>query len=157
MDAPWSGIGSVAAAVIGASALVAVNIYAKRKDAREKAAQEIRVKKTELYEELIGLIFNQLLASRQGKKPMQSSEVIKALAKLMPRFVVWASPSVIAHWNQIKTSSDSKSSIDTMAIWEKLMRLIREDLGHNDDLLKKYDLTRLFVNDLDEHLDDPQS
>jgi hypothetical protein len=153
METPWSGIGSVTAALIGAGALICANVYAKRRETQQKAEQEIRVKKTEVYETLIELMFNQLMGSKQGKKQLTSDELLKALAKLMPRVVVWASPKVIAHWNYIKnTSSHSQSSLEIMKTWDTLLLLIREDLGHNDAALAKFELTRLFVNDLDEHL-----
>ena len=154
MDSPWSGIGSVLAALIGAGALFAVNVYAKRRESRDKAAQEIRVKKTELYEDLIGIIFNVLLASKQGKKPMSEAELAKALARITPKIVVWASAKVIARWNRIKASStDSVDILSMVDSWEVLLRAVREDLGHDDDKLQERQLSRLFVNDLDDFLE----
>lgn len=153
MDAPWSGIGSVIAAVIGATALVAVNIYAKRIEAREKAAAEIRVKKTEIYEQLIDLMFSQITAAKQGKKQLSEFDLIKAFARMMPKLIVWASPAVIQHWNLIKHLPDQPNeAIKTIAVWDKFFRLIREDLGHQDAALPEYELSKLFVNDLDDHI-----
>ncbi len=153
MDTLWSGIGSVTAALIGAAALLAANVYAKHREAKEKAAQEIRVKKTDIYEELIELIFNQLSAAKQGRKQLSQNELVKALSRMMPKVVVWASPTVITHWNYIKrTADDSRNTVETLAVWDKLLLLIREDLGHNDKTLSKYELSRLFVNDLDDHI-----
>ena len=153
METPWSGIGTVAAALIGASALIGANVYAKRRETQQKIEQEIRVKKTEVYETLIDLMFNQILGAKQGKRQLTSDEMMKALAKLMPKVVVWASPKIIAHWNYIKnTSGSAQSTLETMRTWDTLLLLIREDLGHDDAVLKKFELTKLFVNDLDEHI-----
>jgi hypothetical protein len=153
VDTLWSGIGSVTAALIGAAALLAANVYAKRREARDKAAQEIRVKKTDLYEELIDIIFNVLLASKQGKKVMSEADLAKAFARITPKIVVWASAKVIAQWNAIKTGSGKPGEVIKLVdSWEVLLRAIREDLGHDDRSLHERQLTRLFVNDLDEFL-----
>ena len=141
------------AALIGAGALFAVNVYAKKRESRDKAAQEIRVKKTELYEELIGIIFNVLLARKQGKKEMSEAELAKAFARITPKIVVWASAKVIAQWNLIKANSTGAVDVISMVdSWEVLLRAIREDLGHDDTKLHERQLSRLFVNDLDDFL-----
>ena len=128
-------------------------MYAKRRESLDKAAQEIRVKKTELYEELIGIFFNVLLASKQGKKAMTEVELAKAFARITPKIVVWASAKVIAQWNRIRTNSTaSVDVISQMDSWEVLLRAIREDLGHDDTKLRERQLSRLFVNDLDDFL-----
>jgi len=42
--------------------------------------------------------------------------------------------------------------MEIMLVFEAFMSAIRKDLGHKDDLLKKGDLLKIFINDIDKHL-----
>jgi hypothetical protein len=141
--------GSIVAASIAAIAAFLVNVYVKHRESREKVLQEIRARKTPVYEELIDIIFSGILSKQQGKGEVSPEELTKRFAAITPKIVIWGSEELIAQWNVIR-SHDWKaggSPLETFAPWNQFMLTVRKDLGHSNKKLKPFALMRLFVND----------
>jgi hypothetical protein len=142
--------GSIVAATIAAIAAFLVNVYIKHREAKERVLQEIRIKKTPVYEELIELIFSVLMAEKLGKKAPAESEIVAKIAGMTPKVVIWASEDVVTKWNDVRTyvKKSTDTPLDQFTPWNNLLRAIRKDLGHGDQKLERWALLRLFVNDL---------
>lgn len=142
--------GSIVAATIAAIAAFLVNVYAKHKEAKDRILQEIRGKKTVVYEELIDVMFSVVLGEKQGKQPLSEKDLINRLAQLTPKIIIWGSEELIVQWNNVRTEATSKKKnpLEIFEPWNQLLLTIRKDLGHSNKKLQKWDLMRLFVNDL---------
>jgi hypothetical protein len=142
--------GSIIAATIAAAAAFLVNVYAKHQEAKERILQEIRIKKTIVYEELIDIIFSAVMGEKQGKPKPSEAELTKRFAQLTPKVVIWGSEELITQWNKtrLQSTKPTDNPIQVFEPWNELLRVIRKDLGHSNKKLEKWALMRLFVNDI---------
>ncbi|MEL6770264.1 MAG: hypothetical protein AAFP18_04290 [Bacteroidota bacterium] len=143
----------LAVPIIAASATILVSVItivlSKYYEQRVKIEQEIRDEKIPIYEDLIGVFFNYLFAEKTGDRKPTDQEVIKSLASVTPKLVVWASEDVINSWNKMRSQDwSSADSHQALVLWDELLLAIRKDLGNGVDKLEKYGLLKLFVNDL---------
>lgn len=150
-----------AVALVTASATVIVSVlsvmggrYLERKAAIES---ELRQVKLPIYEEFIGFMFRVLFGEKMGNK-LSEEDIIDNLASFTQKFTLWGSDRVIREYGKmrasfIKLSQDAKYSTVSMFQFEELLKAIRVDMGYKNRGLRKGDILRLFVNDVDEYLD----
>ncbi len=143
----------VAAAISAASATAITSVIAllisKRYERRAQIAQDIRTRKTTVYEELISVLFTALYADKMGRKGKKENDILKAMVTITPKMIVWGSQEVIQAWNAMRSHDLENATHDeSMILWNQLMIAIRKDLGNEVDKLQNLDLLRLFINDL---------
>jgi len=72
------------------------------------------------------------------------------------QLLLGASSEMIRAFNSWQAETQAAEAGDNMLgaveAYEKLLLAIRRDLGHDDSKLPRWDLLRVFVNDLDDHL-----
>jgi hypothetical protein len=71
------------------------------------------------------------------------------------KIIIWGDEDVIRKWlafrlHSINHKPDSDNHI--FFVYEDLLLAIRRDIGQSNFKLKKGDMLKLFINDLDEHL-----
>lgn len=142
--------GSIVAATIAAITAFLVNVYVKHRESKERIVQDLRSKKTAVYEELIDLIFSVIMAEKLGKEALTQEELVAKFAKLTPKVVIWASEDVVTAWAAMRNEAQKQhdSPFDQFGPWNDFLRALRRDLGHSDRKLEQWALLRLFVNDL---------
>jgi hypothetical protein len=148
----------IAVAIIAAAATVLVAVISivlgKIYEARTTVQKELRERKTPVYEEFITFIFRILLGEKTGNAPTEQ-EMIKFLAEYNQKMMVWGSDSVLREWSAWRRSLENHSLenephfVEGLVQYEKLILAIRKDLGHKNEDIGKYDILRLFINDLD--------
>ncbi len=152
----------LAVAIIAASASVMVSIVSlvvsKALDRRAALLQELRAKKTPIYEQFISTLYKVVFASNLGKEISQE-ELIEFFADFTEKLTIWGSDDVIKAWRAFRLSlpesapiSERESSAETLFQYESLLFAIRKDLGHKNQGFKKGTLLGLFVNDIDKYL-----
>jgi len=165
----------IAVAIVTAGATVFVSVFsavwARNSEKAQTIEQQIREKKTPVYEKFIGVAFDIIWSSRnqptqeqndlsrgrqQGKAAkIKESNPVERLQELTPDLIIWGTDDVIAGWVEFRKAAANPNKDDPMEImlvFEAFMSAIRKDLGHKDDLLKKGDLLKIFINDIDKHL-----
>ena len=165
----------IAVAIVTAGATVFVSVFsavwARKSEKAQAIEQQIREKKTPVYENFIGIAFDIIWAGRnqanqeqndpsQRKQRGESTKgktpnPVERLQELTPDLIIWGTDEVIASWvefRKVAANPNKDKPMEIMLVFEAFMSAIRKDLGHNDNLLKKGDLLKIFINDIDKHL-----
>jgi len=110
------------------------NVYISKKQDQISARKALlREKKVPVYEKILGLIFNSVRASVEGKQP-EEDEIREDMLQIMQNLNLWA-PNEVVHafvkFRKVGDNSDSKKSpssvLDPVA---DLVLAIRKDLGY---------------------------
>ncbi|MBL8153814.1 MAG: hypothetical protein JNM70_06485 [Anaerolineae bacterium] len=165
----------VAVAIITAGATVFVSVFsalwARSSERTQSLEQQIREKKTPIYEGFIEVAFDIIWSARNSQNQNEpdssrrrqdrndpnrgkTSTPVERLQQLTPHLVIWGTDEVISSWVNFRMVSVEKHDkpLEVMLAFESFMSEIRRDLGHKGDILKRGDLLKIFVNDVDEHL-----
>lgn len=165
----------IAVAIVTAGATVFVSVFsavwARKSEKAQAIEQQIREKKTPVYEKFIGIAFDIIWAGRnqtnqeqndpsQRKQQGESTKgktpnPVERLQELTPDLIIWGTDEVIASWvefRKVAANPNKYKPMEIMLVFEAFMSAIRKDLGHSDNLLKKGDLLKIFINDIDKHL-----
>lgn len=140
----------VAAAIIAASTTIIVSvaslILAKYFENKRLIEKDIRDKKIVVYEKMMTYFFKFMGAKDKNK--MQSMESF--YVEFSPSFLTWGSDEVIKHWSDFRRAAVVSDSAAVLANFEKLLLIIRKDIGHkNKGLDQNKTLLTVFINDLD--------
>lgn len=160
----FSGIQKeVAVGIIAATATVTVSlvsvVFGRINERKKMAEQDIRNKKTAIYEELISSFMHFTLShSEFGKaRPEKFGDAEEKLLDIwltsIPKMMIWASDDVLSKWSEFRSSSMSMPpgpvGVATMLyMTEDLILTIRKDLGHKNNQLARGSILRLFINDI---------
>lgn len=140
----------VAAAIIAASTTILVSvlslILAKHFENKRLIEKDIRDKKIVVYEKLMKYFFQ--LTGTKDKSKIQS--VDDFYIEFAPSFITWGSDEVIKLWSDFRKVASSSNTLATLATFEKLLLIIRKDIGHkNKGIDQNKILLAAFINDLD--------
>lgn len=145
---------STAAAALGA-ALVGVFsvVYQQDRQKMIDLEQAHREQMVPFYEGFIDRVreYGDLVAESGG----EPNEDIKAfMGDFQTKLLLRAPAPIIDAWiTQTRVEPPTEAGDPTAVLaYERLLRAIRKDLGHDDSLMPEGDLLRVFVNDIDEHL-----
>lgn len=165
----------IAVAIVTAGATVFVSVFsavwAKNSEKTQTIEQQIREKKTPIYEKFIGVAFD-IIWSRGNELPQEQNapsrrrqqgestrvttpNPVERLQELTPNLIIWGTDEVIASWVEFRKAAvnpNKDNPMEIMLVFEAFMSAIRKDLGHKDDLLEEGDLLAIFINDVDKHL-----
>lgn len=104
------------------------------------------------YQKLVEMVYKMMA---KGKNPESYSETepISDFNEFSQAFTLWGSPKAIKQWNEWRQANtggmpDPEKLLFTM---ERIMMQLRADMGKKGRL-KKGDLLKLFINDLDDYL-----
>ena len=154
--ASWIGglDSDVAKAVVAAGATVLASVLAlvgsKAYEARSAVRQDLRVKKTPIYEDIVTTLYRVMFASMLDEAPLSEKELTKFFAQTTERLTIWGSDSLLKSWGRWKTQvGDPEKGLFT---FEDLLLAIRKDLGHRNRGLQRGSILRLFVTDIDDYL-----
>lgn len=137
-----SVVGSFATAL---GAIVAVVIQRSR-EKRQELEQSHREKLAPIYEEL--------LDNMRDFESREEAENEAFFKRLQTKLLLYGPTPVIQEWLAWRRLGETltEPNITLVLTWERVLRAIRKDLGHDDTDLQPGDLLRVFVNDLDDAL-----
>ena len=130
----------VAIAIVAASASVTISIIslviAKRLEVRASITQELRAKKTPIYEDFIAMVYRVLFAERLGKEAMSQAELMNFFADYTEKLTIWGSDGVIKEWRNLRMGAVSRGEGEVSNVegaqmlfrYESLLLEIRKDL-----------------------------
>jgi hypothetical protein len=147
----------LAVAIVAAAASVMISMLSlfisKRYETRASITQELRAKKTPIYEEFIATLYRMLFAEQLGQEPMSEAELKSFFASYTEKLTIWGSDGVIKTWRDLRMSAISNvEGANMLFLYENLLMEIRKDLGHKNQGFKRGTLLGLFVNDIDKYL-----
>ncbi len=146
----WAGFstlpsGAKIAAVGGLITLASVLVtryYERRKDIEAK----LRERKLEAYSSFLEAYFQQLF--EEERKP--DFNFIAELRRFVRGIILWGNPGVIKALVSVRLQISTATTLKSLELYEALLKEIRKDLGNSNWQLKQYDLSRLFINDIDQ-------
>lgn len=145
----------LAVAVITASVTVAVSVISillsKHLEHRAVIIQELRARKTPIYEDIISTMFKVVFADKLGEQPLTEAELMRFFAATTEKLTVWGSDGVITAFRAFRLGPPAPPA-EMLFLYERFLLEVRRDLGHKNKDLKKGTLLGLFVNDLDRYL-----
>ena len=155
----------IAVAIIAASATVFVSVLSiilgKAYESRTLIRKELREKKIPVYEDLIKFMFRILMGAETDDQPSEK-EILDFMSHFTQRIMVWGSDDVLASWVRwrraaIDEQEIKKHPMKLLFLYEDLILTIRKDLGHKNKNIGKGDVLVLFINDIDQYLEENAS
>jgi hypothetical protein len=146
---------NIIAAII-AGLVTVIGYFISRSFERNKIIeQQIREKKLPVYEEFISFLFD-VLKSVNSDHPMSPEQMNTFILEFNKKSIVWLSDESLksfAKWkNSAPQSNNNEDNIQYLFVLEELLLEFRKDIGHKNKNLKKGDLLRLFINDMDKYI-----
>ncbi|MDG9930614.1 MULTISPECIES: hypothetical protein [unclassified Pseudomonas] len=146
--------------IIAASTTVIVSVLSilvsKHLETKTIINNTLRERKTPTYENIINFIFKITFAEKLGEKQPSEKEMIKFFTDTTRDLVVWGSNDMILAFSKFRegaiANEKGNSSSNILFIVEDLMLAIRKDLGHSSSSIKRGDILRLYINDVDNYL-----
>jgi len=91
-----------------------------------------------------------------GNAPSEK-ETMEFFLGFNQKMMVWGSDKVLAAWVKWLRATTNQEALKqspmlALILYEDLILAIRRDLGHKNKDLKRGDVLRLFVTDIDQHL-----
>jgi flagellar motor component MotA len=148
---------NIIAAII-AGLVTVIGYFISRNFERKKIIeQQIREKKLPVYEEFINFLF-EVLKGSQSDKPMSALEMQNFMFDFNKRGIVWLSDSSLKAFIKWKDASiihyeNNEENMQYLFILEELLLEFRKDIGHTNKNLKKGDLLKLFINDMNKYIE----
>ncbi len=144
-------------AVLAAGAALSVPVVTyftnQRLDRRRSLEGHTREQKIQLYEDLI-TFFMRMLLEQGTKSALSEEEMLAKFREMTPKLITYASNGVIKKWGRMRIDLATLAAAgDHRAVLkglEDLYKEIRKDVGHSSLSLQEGDISRLFINDIDE-------
>lgn len=141
-QAPWQFV-TVLIALIGGLISFAGNLQLQIRN-------DQKGKKTEIYDKIIALFFNSILASSLGRQSPSELELIQEFASLTPDLILWASDEVLTIFIEFRQQgSISSHPTEQTLLFGKLLLAMRKDLGHQNKGLSEKLILGTFVNGIE--------
>lgn len=168
----WTGLTSVSPELLGPLLLssgtvisvvitVVVGQFLQRRAGYEQAQRPTKVA---VYERFMDTWFDLLQVGKvqSERKPIQPDDpkAVGYMAQFARELILWGSAKVLTSYShftaRVRVQTSAKSA-DTLFDFEKVLIAMRSDLGHSNRGIEKGDVLRLFVTDIDRHLQLPSS
>ena len=157
-----SGRLGIPAAIVAAAIPITVGlvgqVVASDRQNRREINSKLRERKSEVYEAFIQFWMDMLVLPENQKSwkdgTMDQEVVKKKINDLSKPMMLWASNDVVQSYSDFRRLSASGqhtgAPLRFMLHFEKMLFLMREDLGHAPSGFRERDLLAFFVNDIDE-------
>lgn len=150
---------TLAAGIIATSATVFVSVFtvmiSKKQEHKVEIQAQLRQKKVPIYERIIEFIFLITFADKLGKNFPTQEDMIKFFADTTRDLIIWGSKDMVKAFgdfrDQLVASQNSPEPTQVMGAVEDLLLAVRKDLGHSIAGVKRGDLLRLYVNDVESY------
>lgn len=154
----FGNLDSEIAKVVAAGSLtvlvsVGTLVLGKILEARAAVRQDLRDKKTGVYEKTIHEVYSILFSEMLGKEKLTEDQAKAVVAELAEILTIWGSDRVLKSFGDFKVKTmESPEAINSLFYIEDLWYAIRKDLGHKNKGLGRGDILRVFVNDIKAHV-----
>lgn len=142
-------------AIIGASVTI-TGYFLTRYFERKKIVEiEIRNKKIPIYEEFFEFYFK-IMFQEKNKKEITTEEIISFFRNFNQKAIIWFPDEILKEYidwkNNLTSFSNQNIELkDLLLLQENFMKQIRKDIGHKNNVLKQWDISSLYINDLDKY------
>ncbi len=134
-QAPWQFV-TILIALIGGLISFAGNLQLQIRN-------DQKGKKIEIYEKVINLFFDSILADKLGKERKTETQMTQEFANLTPDLILWASDDVLNLFVRFRQGDGQ------ILILGQLLLAMRKDLGHQNNGMSDKSILGTFVNDIE--------
>ena len=151
-------VGAVVAGYATVISVILTRYFERERDANlrmQELERETRAKKVPEYEKFVAFLLGVFMAQQTGRKPMTPQQLAQGFHDWTKALMMWGSDEVVRRWGQLRLDQpvvDTEASMDRLFKLEELWIELRRDAGYPETTLRRGDLLRLFVNDIDQHL-----
>ena len=140
-------------ALLSAVVTIVSMVIAKVTEYRQGTKRYLYSKREESYTLFVEVLYKMREMSK-SEGAYSESEMIEDIANISKGLTLWGSNRVIKKWVKFRTNSANnlQSPEKNLLAFEDIIFDIRRDMGHRKGLLRKGDLLKFFVNDVDEKL-----
>ena len=137
---------NVQASIVGLFGLLltglVTNAYTKRREINARHFSE----KREAYGKIIDIVVEAMSSAKSGRSAPTKNLTNKMIG-YKKELMVWGGSEVIQLWNQfeLESAKESTDPNNALVLMEKVLRALREDLGHDDHGLEFGNLIGLFI------------
>ncbi len=146
----------VVALLTGAVSITGVvisSIVAKILDYKQKTKRYLYEKREEPYSQFISMVYK-LQEDTRHKGQYTKDEMLKDMTSFSQKLTLFGSSKVVRKWINFRMSfqGNNVDKTDTLFVLEDIIFEIRKDMGLKRKGLKKGDMLKFFVNDVDKYL-----
>jgi hypothetical protein len=138
---------AIAAAGIAGFVSVLSLVISKVYETRVALNQELRAKKTPVYEGIVKVLFQVMFAEKLGKPPASSDELTAWFVETTEKLSIWGSNDLLKAFDAFKDGFSPDNPAQGLLAFENLIVAIRKDLGHGGNI-GRGGILRLFITDL---------
>ena len=149
---------NIKASLIGVGSIVGVALITQHFSKKRESAARHFVEKTNAYNHIFDLIFEQLKVSKNGGE-ISEDEIAGRGIEIKKALLIWGNINVLQAWNTLEKDAGKVSARKIVGNVEKLFAQIRKDLGHDDGHLKEGELIKIIIagDDKENFLENDQS
>lgn len=141
--------------ILGATVTITSFFITRYLERKKMIEMDIRNKKIPIYEEFINFYFKIIFQSKNKKKSNDNDEIIDFFRSFNQKAIIWFPDKILKAYidwkhNIINFSQQEISLKDIILMHEEFLKLIREDIGHHNKEIQNWDISSLYINDLDE-------
>lgn len=116
---------------------------------RQRNSEYLREHRAQAYEKLIEIVYKMLMKSK-NKEQYGADEMLSDMNDFNQSLTLWGSSKAIRLWDEWRLATVGKqpSASELLFAMEKVLIQLRRDMGQGRGL-KKGDLLKLFINDVD--------
>ncbi len=116
---------------------------------RQRNSEYLREHRAQAYEKLIEIVYKMLMKSKK-KEQYSADEMLSDMNDFNQSLTLWGSSKAIRLWDEWRLATVGKqpSASELLFAMEKVLIQLRRDMGQGRGL-KKGDLLKLFINDVD--------
>lgn len=116
---------------------------------RQRNSEYLREHRAQAYEKLIEIVYKMLMKSKK-KEQYSADEMLSDMNDFNQSLTLWGSSKAIRLWDEwrLATAGKQPSASELLFAMEKVLIQLRRDMGQGRGL-KRGDLLKLFINDVD--------
>lgn len=134
---------AVSGPIAGAIGVLVAAILQRQWEKKQELERLRREQMSPIYEQLVSIL----------KDNPEEAETAEFFKDLTTKLLLYGPAPIIKEWIEFRlhgVSADDPTNPTSLLNYEKLLLLVRKDLGHDDSELRLGDLLRVYVNDFDE-------
>ena len=132
------------ASVLGAATVIVVGIFTHYQTKKREIAARHFSDKRDGYMNFIALLFDMILATKKNGH-IDNEELLKRYVPVKKAIIIWGGPKIIEEWNYFETMPNNQTPKQALLRFEKILRAIRVDLGHDDSSLPPGSLVAMIL------------
>ncbi|WP_407402976.1 hypothetical protein [Chryseobacterium sp.] len=142
-------------AILGGTITISGFFITRYLERKKSIEFEIRNKKIPIYEEFFEFYFKVMFQNKTDNG-ITNEEMVNFFRNFNQKAIIWFPDNILKEYitwknNIILFSKENIELKEMLLLQEDFMKQIREDIGHNNKNIQKWDISSLYINDLENY------